>query len=99
MCISTRSLEIKITEVKDNENTEIIEQKEEIQKNNPYWDYIKMNLINVDFEELKNTNPDTLGWIQVNGTNINYPFVQTNNNDYYLNHSYNKNIMKLDGYF
>ena len=49
-----------------------------------------MNLINVDFEELKNTNPDTLGWIQVNGTNINYPFVQTNNNDYYLNHSYNK---------
>lgn len=58
-----------------------------------------MNLINVDFEELKNTNQDTLGWIQVNGTNINYPFVQTNNNDYYLNHSYNKNIMKLDGYF
>ena len=51
LCISTRSLEIKITEVKDNENTEIIEQKEEIQKNNPYWDYIKMNLINVDFEE------------------------------------------------
>ena len=82
--------ETKITEIKDNENTEIIEQKEEIQKNNPYWDYIKMNLINVDFEELKNTNPDTLGWIQVNGTNINYPFVQTNNNDYYLNHSYNK---------
>ena len=82
--------ETKITEVKDNENTEIIEQKEEIKKNNPYWDYIKMNLINVDFEELKNTNPDTLGWIQVNGTNINYPFVQTNNNDYYLNHSYNK---------
>ena len=31
-----------------------------------------MNLINVDFEELKNTNPDTLGWIQVNGTNINF---------------------------
>lgn len=82
--------ETKITEVKDNENTEIIEQKEEIKKNNPYWDYIKMNLINVDFKELKNTNPDTLGWIQVNGTNINYPFVQTNNNDYYLNHSYNK---------
>ena len=54
-----------------------------------------MNLINVDFEELKNTNPDTLGWIQVNGTNINYPFVQTNNNDYYLNHSYNKKYNEI----
>lgn len=59
-------------------------------KNNPYWDYIKMNLINVDFKELKKENKDVVGWIQVNGTNINYPFVQTNNNSYYLTHSIDK---------
>ena len=47
-----------------------------------------MNLINVDFKELKQTNKDTKGWIKVNGTNINYPFVQAKNNDYYLNYSY-----------
>ena len=66
------------------------EQKEEIPKENPYWDYIKMNLINVNFDELLKINNETKGWIQVNGTNINYPFVQTNNNDYYLTHSFNK---------
>ena len=57
---------------------------------NPYWDYIKMNLIDVNFSDLENINSDVCGWVQVNGTNINYPFVQTNNNDYYLTHSFYK---------
>ena len=83
--------ETKIEEITDNENTEIIEQEQEIPKENPYWDYIKMNMISVDFKDLKNKNNDTKGWIQVNGTNINYPFVQTTNNEYYLNRSFNKN--------
>ena len=81
---------VEIKEVEDTKNTEIIEQVEEIPKENPYWDYIKMNLISVDFDELLKINNETKGWIQVNGTNINYPFVQTTNNDYYLTHSYNK---------
>ena len=81
---------VKIEEVPDSEETEIIEQPEEIPESNPYWDYIKMNLISVNFDELLKLNNETKGWIQVNGTNINYPFVQTNNNDYYLTHSYNK---------
>ena len=81
---------VEVEEVEENENTEIIEQKEEPPKENPYWDYIKMNMINVNFNELKQKNPDTKGWIQVNGTNINYPFVQTNDNKFYLNHTFNK---------
>lgn len=84
----TEVVEIKETTTTD--NTEIIEQIEEIPKSNPYWDYIKMSLIDVNFEELKNINSDTKGWIQVNGTNINYPFVQTKDNKFYLNHSYDK---------
>ena len=80
---------VNIEEIPDNDNTEIIEQTEE-DKSNPYWDYIKMNLINVDFSELKNINNQTKGWIQVNGTNINYPFVQADNNKYYLTHSFDK---------
>ena len=81
---------VKIEEVPDSDNTEIIKQKEEIPKDNPYWDYIKMNLISVNFDDLLKINNETKGWIQVNGTNINYPFVQTSNNDYYLTHSYDK---------
>ena len=57
---------------------------------NPYWDFIKMNLINVNFGELKEKNPDTVAWIQVSGTNINYPVVQTDNNDYYLTHAFDQ---------
>ena len=64
-----------IEDVLDDENVEITNQEEEIDEFNPYWDYIKMNLINVDFQELKIINKDTIGWIRVNGTNINYPFV------------------------
>lgn len=81
---------IKIDEKNDNPNTEIVNQDSDIETSNPYWDYIKMNLISVDFNELKQTNNDTKGWIQVNGTNINYPFVQSSDNNYYLTHSFDK---------
>lgn len=80
-----------IEEVEDTEATEIVNPPEEEENSaNPYWDYIKMNLINVDFTNLLSINSDTKGWIQVNGTNINYPFVQTTDNDYYLKKDFNK---------
>ncbi len=78
----------KVEPVKDNTNTEII--GENISYENPYWDYIKYDLINVDFNDLKQKNDETVAWIQVNGTNINYPVVRASNNDYYLTHSFNK---------
>ena len=81
---------VEIEEVEETEKIEIVEQVEEIPKANPYWDYINMNLINVNFNELKKINSNTKGWIQVNGTNINYPFVQAKDNKYYLTHSFDK---------
>lgn len=81
---------INVEEIQDTENTEIIEPVIEVPKENPYWDYINMNMINVDFNGLKRTNTDVVGWLKVNGTNINYPFVQSSDNDYYLTHSFNK---------
>ena len=77
-----------IEKIKDNQNTVII--GENISYENPYWDYIKYDLINVNFDELKAKNDQTVAWIQVNGTNINYPVVQASDNDYYLTHSFNK---------
>lgn len=78
-----------IENVPDNENT-VTKDDSSIDKSDPYWDYIKMDLIDVDFNELKEINKDTKGWIQVNGTNVNYPFVQTTDNTYYLNHAFDK---------
>ena len=81
-----------IVEVKDSEKTQIVnaELSENIDKSNPYWDYIKMNLMDVSFDKLKQENPDVVGWIKVNGTNINYPFLQTKNNTDYLKKDFNK---------
>lgn len=87
--IETAQKVVKPVEIIDNDKIEIIEQ-EKVPLDDPYWEYVQMNLIDVDFNDLKNINPSTIGWIQVNGTNINYPFVQTNDNKYYLNHSFNK---------
>ena len=79
---------VTIDKISDDENVIVVKSNEA--KSNPYWDYIKMDLIDVNLSELEKTNEDVVGWIQVNGTNINYPFVQTTNNDYYLTHSFNK---------
>ena len=70
------------------------------------WNYLKLNkwiktknlsisemvndIIDVDIEKLIEQNDDTVGWINVNNTNINYPFMQTNDNKYYLTHAFDK---------
>ncbi|MBE6152380.1 MAG: class B sortase [Firmicutes bacterium] len=42
------------------------------------------------FSELLKINSDTVGWIKVNNTKVNYPVVQTKDNDYYLKHAFDK---------
>ena len=44
--------------------------------------------LNVDWDALKATNPDTVGWVYIPNTAINYPIVQTSDNDFYLNHDF-----------
>lgn len=80
---------IKSTKIKvqtDDENTTIIENSNI--NDNDYFNYIKMPLIEVDFNDLKNKNIDTVAWLQVMGTNINYPVVQSADNETYLTTSF-----------
>ncbi len=42
------------------------------------------------FDTLKQKNADTVGWIQINNTKINYPVVQADTNSYYLNRDFFK---------
>ena len=78
-----------IAEITEITEGEVIENEEEPPES-MYWTYIRMNLLDVNFDELKAKNPDTVGWINVSGTNINYPFVQTSNNDYYLYNNFER---------
>ena len=83
------------TNIEEEIEIEIIEEEGEIinppkVKESDYWLYIKVPFQNVDLEALKEKNNDTVGFINIKNTNINYPIVQTTNNDYYLNHAYDK---------
>lgn len=76
----------------DSDNAVIIESEEH--PDSPYWNYIKMSLIDVDFDNLKSKNEDTVSWLQVGGTNINYPIVKGTDNEFYLSHSFDKSNNK-----
>ena len=57
---------------------------EEVQKSPENIDYKGL------YNKLKASNADYRGWITVENTNIDYPIVQGTDNDFYLNHDFNK---------
>ncbi len=83
--IETINKDTDVKVIKDNEKVTFVDTDPDY-----YRLYKDVDLIAVDFEELFLTNKDTKGWIKVNNTNINYPYVQAKDNKYYLNHTYNK---------
>jgi sortase B len=44
----------------------------------------------VDFESLKQRNEDIVAWIRIDGTDIDYPIVQADDNEYYLHRDIDK---------
>lgn len=49
--------------------------------------------------ELYNINSDLYGWINIEGTDIDYPIVHTTDNEYYLSHDFYKNDNSLGTLF
>jgi sortase B len=45
-----------------------------------------MDDLKLNWDALKAINPDIVGWIMIPDTRINYPIVQTGDNDFYLTH-------------
>ena len=62
-------------------DTVIVEEKNEDENKKEY---------KIDFNKLKDQNNETVAWIKVNNTNIEYPVVKESNNSFYLNHSFDK---------
>lgn len=59
-------------------------------KESDYWYYVGLPFYEVDFNDLLKKNPDTVAFIHMKNTNINYPVVQAKDNDYYLHHAFDK---------
>lgn len=55
-----------------------------------YWYYVTFPFYEVNFDNLIEKNSDTVAYIHINNTNVNYPVVQTTDNDYYLTHAFDK---------
>jgi len=47
-------------------------------------EYVQDQGPNIDFDALRESMPDIVGWIQSDGTPINFPIVQGEDNDFYL---------------
>lgn len=78
---------------KNNESNKLIQ--DEIRQfvtveNIPSIENVAEEKLIINFDELKKINPETVGWIRVNNTNIDYSVVQHSDNSYYLNHNFYK---------
>ncbi len=51
------------------------------------------------YKTLYNKNKSLIGWIKIADTNIDYPVMQTSNNDYYLDHNLNQEYDKNGSIF
>ena len=57
------------------------------------------NKIQIDFGKLATINQDVKAWIYIENTNINYPILQADNNDFYLKKDINKNYSSCGSIF
>lgn len=55
--------------------------------------------IKVDFTSLERINPDVVGWVAAEGTEIDYPVVRGKDNDFYLRHLFTGEHNKLGSIF
>ena len=93
----------------NNEINEIIDIKnnsEEQQLVNPpnnlndnYFYYINFPFFSVNFSKLLLKNNNTVGYIKISNTAVNYPVVQAYDNEFYLNHSFDKSENKAGWIF
>ena len=71
---------------------------------NYYYSYkkeieLKNKISKYKFNELLEINPDIVGFIEVDNTEVSYPIVKSNDNSYYLNHTYTKEKSEIGSIF
>jgi len=67
----------------NNDKTEIPDTTNNSQPSKP-----KPSIVNTDIATLTSINPETVAWIKVNNTKIDYPVVHGSDNEFYLKHNF-----------
>ena len=60
---------------------------------------IKLPDVLDEYKTLYEKNKKLIGWLKIDDTNIDYPVMQTNNNEYYLDHNFNQEYDKNGSLF
>ena len=81
----------------NNENQQLVNPPNNLNDN--YFYYINFPFLAVNFSELLLKNNNTVGFIKINNTLVNYPVVQASDNEFYLNHSFDKSENKAGWIF
>ncbi len=76
------------TKILEEEPEEVIDETEYNPEEND--EYANVSFMSVNFNDLLKQNKDTVGWIKVNNTKVNYSILQSDDNEYYLKHDFNK---------
>ncbi len=80
------------TKILEDEKVEEIDTEKELipEEENNTSKFKNISYLSVDFTDLIKKNNETVGWLKVNNTNVNYSVVQHSDNDYYLKHDFNQ---------
>ena len=95
---------IETNKLEDTENTVIVneekkDKEEEKKEESLFWQYVRKPLTDFNINEIKSINPDTVAWLNLNGTHINVPVVQAKDNNYYLRRDFKKNPSQVGWIF
>lgn len=88
----------------DSENSKVMKEAQELYKAGS-WPMAQLALASGQdkepskFDRLLERNPDTVGWLQINDTQIDYPVVQASDNAYYLSRNYEGEPMEAGSIF
>lgn len=80
---TNKNLQDSISKIEEQNNVDISPKAQEI----------------IQLEEFNKQNSDIIGWLKIEDTNIDYPVLQTDNNDFYLTHNYLKEYSKSGSLF
>lgn len=87
--------EVEVKNTVDNDQIKTFKQSPKLSKFDIYWDYVKLGLIDVDMADLKKMNSDTIGYMEIKGSDFSYPIVKSDIDGYYKNHSFLKKENQL----
>ena len=90
--INNNEIEKEDTEEKETKETEEITEKTNEVENKETERMLKV-------KELQKENADIVGWLEIENTNISYPVLQGEDNEYYMTHNYKKEKSKNGSIF